>query len=253
MPIFHACGRYQSAQRTRSRRLSITISTCLRQLRVRLLLIHPSSLVNQNDNKSQLLKQTPVHGLAGATPETETISKNHKILTPPPFSSSKISSLLFRLLYFPLSHFPATHDVVVHNVVTLSRLSSFSDYQINPVNFFPKLPQFTIQDRVSFPDHTLLLVSVDTISPISIDGYRLECVYKSNKSDQDIKLRNVLSLDEYKEDSLLRLLVRCPLSPENFSLRSLFSNRVVVVVVVVVAGDEDDNGGGSDGGGYGGR
>ncbi|KAK1437793.1 hypothetical protein QVD17_03591 [Tagetes erecta] len=104
-----------------------------------------------------------------------------------------------------------------HNVVTLSRLSSFSNYQINPVNFFPKLPQFTIQDRVSFPDHTLLLVSVDTISPISIDGYRLECVYKSNKSDQGIKLRNVLSLDEYKEDSLLRLLVRCPLSPENFS------------------------------------
>lgn len=91
-----------------------------------------------------------------------------------------------------------------------------SNYLINSVNFFPKLPHFKIQDTVSFPDHTLLLVSVTTVS--LIDDNMLQCVYKTNKSDPNsdeyIKLKNVLSMDEYNDNTLL---VRCPLSPENFS------------------------------------
>lgn len=115
------------------------------------------------------------------------------------------------------------HTLAFQHVVSLSRLSSLPAYQIDSVRVFSKfneLPQFKIEDRVSFPDHILLLVSKITDSETATDigiGNRLECFYRSNNSDLGdgvIKGRNVLSVDEYSDN---RLLVRCPLPPVNFS------------------------------------
>lgn len=121
------------------------------------------------------------------------------------------------------------HTSAFHHVVALSRLSSLPTYQIGSVRVFSKfndLAQFKIDDRVSFPDHILLLVSksTDTGTETEIDigiGDRLECVYTSNKSNSYSDLgdgvmvgKGIFSVDEYSGN---RLLVRCPLPPVNFS------------------------------------
>ncbi|MFS8031644.1 putative Glycosyltransferase family 92, nucleotide-diphospho-sugar transferase [Helianthus anomalus] len=121
------------------------------------------------------------------------------------------------------------HTVALPHAVTLSRLSSISSYQIDSdsvFHTFHKLPQIKIQASVSFPDHTLLLLSKG--SEIRAPN-QLQCVYKTNNSgsgpDPDIKM-SVLSVDDFINN---RLLVRCPLTPVNFSSPVALQRRRLVI------------------------
>ncbi|KAI3714231.1 hypothetical protein L1987_72828 [Smallanthus sonchifolius] len=143
-----------------------------------------------------------------------------------------VRSILYCLAFF-LSVYLLfrRHTVAFHHVVALPGLSSLSNYQIDSDHTF-ELPQFKIEDRVSFPDHTLLLLSKSTDTEIALDIRvlsRLECVYRSNKSDSDSNpdlLMNVLSVDEYSGN---RLLVRCPLPPANFSSPVALKRRGLII------------------------
>ncbi|KAI3812091.1 hypothetical protein L1987_16795 [Smallanthus sonchifolius] len=139
-----------------------------------------------------------------------------------------VRSILYCLgFFFSVYLIFRRHTVVFHHVVALPGLSSLSNYQIDPDHIF-ELPHFKIEDRVSFPDHTLLLLSKSTDTEIALDIRvlsRLECVYKSNKSDSDLGM-NVLSVDEYSGN---RLLVRCPLPPANFSSPVALKKRGLII------------------------
>ncbi|KAL7610920.1 hypothetical protein Lser_V15G11481 [Lactuca serriola] len=154
--------------------------------------------------------------------------KRKRFLKPTNFSSLRhfppVRSLLYCFGFFVFFYLLfRRHTSAFHHVIAHSRLSSLSAFQMDPVSVFSKfneLPQFKIEDRVSFPDHVLLLVSKSTDTGTEI-GNRLKCIYKSNISDSDSDLdngvrkgSNPLSVEEYNDN---RFLVRCPLPPVNFS------------------------------------
>ncbi|GJV86994.1 glycosyltransferase family 92 protein [Tanacetum coccineum] len=92
-------------------------------------------------------------------------------------------------------------------------ITSFTSYKA-----LTNFNHYNIQARVSFPDHVLLLVSVDSDTnrvEFGIEN-RLECVYRRNSSggQRAVDHRNVLSVDEYTDS---RLIVRCPLLDKNFT------------------------------------
>lgn len=111
--------------------------------------------------------------------------------------------------------------------------SSTSNDLIENYSKFNQLSPFKIEDRVLFPDHVLLLVSNSNGNGIGIEELEMECVYSNNNSDSgDIVTvkRDVLSLDEHNE---IRLIVRCPLPPANFSAYVTLQRRGKSVINLV--------------------
>ncbi|XP_047323191.1 glycosyltransferase family 92 protein RCOM_0530710-like [Impatiens glandulifera] len=95
---------------------------------------------------------------------------------------------------------------------------SFSTERFRLNAFLSSFP-LRIEDRVLFPDYLLLLLS-STTSSSSGDNRRTiinTCVYFSktgNSKDNNRIIYNILSAEEHDER---RLIVRCPLPPENYS------------------------------------
>ncbi|KAD7478866.1 hypothetical protein R6Q59_005325 [Mikania micrantha] len=162
----------------------------------------------------------------------------------PPVRSIFYTFCFFVFFYLIFRRYTSSfHHVVELELSKLSTLNQIDSFRV--LSKSNKLPQFKIEDRVSFPDHILLLVSkssgAGTAIGISI-GNRLECVYRGKNSISDSDLsdgvvtgRNVLSVDEYNDN---RLLVRCPLPPANFSAPIALRRRGLIIDTVE---DKDKN------------
>ncbi|KAF5746656.1 hypothetical protein HS088_TW06G00827 [Tripterygium wilfordii] len=122
-----------------------------------------------------------------------------------------ISSFFFVFLLFISSDRFTIRTTSFHPVLqassTLSRLSSrlVLDSSTNR-----QLP-LRVADRVVFPDHLLLIVSEKIFDRRLV----LECVYYSNDSvNQQVIAQRAFSFNEYQEH---KSIVRCPLTPANYS------------------------------------
>lgn len=94
-------------------------------------------------------------------------------------------------------------------VPALSVLSSMDSIQRS---FHGRFPPLSIQDRVQFPDHVLLLI---LSTRIGRGGKELVCVYHhGGRKEETLVLLPSISSDEFDE---FRSVVRCPNAPLNYS------------------------------------
>ncbi|KHN28690.1 UPF0392 protein [Glycine soja] len=132
------------------------------------------------------------------------------------------SFLIFLLFWYSHHHFffftPSTFRPSL-TASTLSLLySSASNSVLDP--FQPTAPSYSLQHRILFPDHHLLIIT----NPQQQKLHELECVYytlhpnaSSSGSPEpvfQVHVRPVLSTDRYDES---RSIVRCPLTQTNSS------------------------------------
>ncbi|PWA91270.1 hypothetical protein CTI12_AA090540 [Artemisia annua] len=159
-----------------------------------------------------------------------------------------VKSLVYFVFFFIFFYLLfKRHTLALNDVVSSSSLSSLSITTSFTSSYkgLKKFGQFSIQARVSFPDHVLLLVKKLDVGlgsdPVEFGvENRLECVYRSNGTggQRGVDRLDVLSVDEYTDD---RLIVRCPLlgngkgKGRNFTEVSGLRRRGVMVGV----GDDD--------------
>ncbi|CAH8361531.1 unnamed protein product [Eruca vesicaria subsp. sativa] len=91
-------------------------------------------------------------------------------------------------------------------VPALSVLSSMDSIQRS---FHGRFPPLSVEDRVQFPDHLLLILS----TRIGRDVKGLVCVYHGGRKEETLVLPSISS-DEFDE---FRSIVRCPKAPLNYS------------------------------------
>ncbi|KAK3027875.1 hypothetical protein RJ639_041509 [Escallonia herrerae] len=137
---------------------------------------------------------------------------------------SLLSCLAFLTFLYLLSHrIPITtssfRPVLV--VSSLSLLSSSAVGSVQGSSTLNPLSPLRIEDRVLFPDHLLLLVSIRDRKDWISDKELLDCVYSGNissfgsGSDEILsEKRDLMSVEEYHE---FQLIFRCPLPPVNYS------------------------------------
>ncbi|PHT34053.1 hypothetical protein CQW23_25853 [Capsicum baccatum] len=128
-------------------------------------------------------------------------------------------SFLIFLFLLSYHNIPFTSSVFrpVLVVSSLSLLSSSSDLYSTShsfQDFSSSLLDLTIEGRVLFPDHVLLMVNKNDLAVKDTD---FECVYGSNiEGDGVVVKEKAFSVDVYGE-SESGVLVRCPLPPANYS------------------------------------
>lgn len=113
------------------------------------------------------------------------------------------------LMFLSSERFPI-RTVSFHPVVSVPSLSILSKNSLQD-SFHAKLRfPLSVEDRVLFPDHLLLLVS-DKID----EAEKLDCVYHKVLNHKDVVRQRVLSVDEFDG---FRSVVRCPLPAWNYSV-----------------------------------
>ncbi|XP_028754357.1 glycosyltransferase family 92 protein RCOM_0530710-like isoform X2 [Neltuma alba] len=133
----------------------------------------------------------------------------------------------FFLIFFDRFSF-GFHPNLSPSSLSLFYYSSASYSILDSLNFnqtFLRLP-FTLQHRILFPDHLLLIVTGREIPR----SHELECVYYklANLSEEvvnpvlDVLSLPVISTDQYAE---FRYIVRCPIPPTNYSYAAVFLRR----------------------------
>ncbi|KAL6969507.1 hypothetical protein U1Q18_029219 [Sarracenia purpurea var. burkii] len=162
--------------------------------------------------------------------DSEQRRKRKRIARPPHYVSVRSLLLCFAFVAFLylLSNRIPVNPSAIRPVLVVSSFPLLSSSSSNLIRLYPDKILFSsspsplkIEDRVSFPDHVLLLVSSKDLWLKK--GDELDCVYYETSLDHYTddsfeRIRNLrisaLSLDEYNE---LQLIVRCPPPPLNYS------------------------------------